>query len=126
MSYTLIYFSIFLIIFIIGTLNIGILYFYKLYKLTKFSEVWQPFKRMFIGLLGENIGLMLMLIFLFHFLLTYDPQLFLDAYYNFTNSYAIGVIVGSLICAFGPVLILYGIRHFYNKMEKMAAEATKS
>ena len=126
MSYTLIYFSIGLIIFIIGTLNIGVFYFYKLYKLTKFSEVWQPFKRIFIGIFGENVGLMLMLVFLFNFLLTFDPQLFLDAYYNLTNLYAIGVIIGSLVCALGPILILYGMRHFYNKMEKMAAEAPDS
>lgn len=126
MSYALIYFSITLIIFIISTLNIAVYYYYKLYKLTKYSEVWQPFKRVFIGIMGENFGLIIMLLFLFIYLLTFDEQLFSDAYYNFTSPYAIGVIFGTLTCAIGPILITYGMRKFYSKMEKMVAEASKS
>ncbi|MHA1380395.1 MAG: hypothetical protein ACTSRG_18675 [Candidatus Helarchaeota archaeon] len=125
-SYSFIYFTISLMILVISSINFIVLYYYKLYKLTKYSDVWRPFKRIFLGTAGLIFGMIIMIVILFHYLLTTFPDLFADAFYNYENIFAIGTIISALIIAAGVPIIIYGLRKFYLKMEKMVVEASQS
>ncbi|MFX0132804.1 MAG: hypothetical protein ACFFDN_04070 [Candidatus Hodarchaeota archaeon] len=126
MSYFFIYFSLIIIVIILSSLNIAYYYYFKLYKLTQYSNVWRSFKKITIGMAGVIIGMIVMLLMLFHYLLTTFPDLFVDAYFNITNFYALAVILGSSVCITGVIIDIYGTRKFYQKMEKMVVESSES
>ncbi len=126
MSYFFIYFSLIAIFIILSSLNIGYYYYFKLYKLTQYSNIWRSFKKITIGMAGVIIGMIVMILMLFHYLLTTFPDLFLDAYFNITNFYALGVILGAPVCTVGLIINIYGTRKFYQKMEKMVIESAEN
>ena len=125
-SYTFIYFTIFLMVTVISCINFVVLFYYKLYKLTKYSDVWRPFQRIFLGTAVMIFGMIVMIVVLFHYLLTTFPDLFADAFYNYENIYAIGSIISACIIALGVPIIIYGLRKFYQSIEKMVVETSKS
>ena len=126
MSSYFIYFSIIAIVVIMSFLNISFYYYYKLYKLTQYSETWKPFKKITIGMAGLIVGMIVMLLMLFHYLLTTFPDLFADAYFNITNFLALGVILGTPVCATGILILIYGAKNFYKNIEKMVIEAAEA
>ncbi len=126
MSNYFIYFSIIAIVIIMSSLNLAFYYYFKLYKLTQYSDVWRSFKKIAIGMAGVIIGMIIMLLMLFHYLLTTFPDLFADAYFNITNFFALGVILGAPVCSTGIIILIYGSRRFYQEMEKMVIESTES
>ena len=126
MSNFYIYFTLIVIFIVIASTNVGFYYYYKLYKLTQYSDVWKSFKRITIGTVFGFVGGLIMLVMLFHYLLTAFPDLFADASFNITNFFALGVILGAPVSASGVLVIVYGIKNFYKNMEKMVIEAAEA
>ena len=119
-------FTIVTIIIVVASTNLGFYYYYKLYKLTQYSEVWKSFKGITIGVIGGFIGGLVMLTMVFDYLLTTFPDLFADAYFNITNFFALAVILGAPVSATGVAISIYGARNFYKNMEKLVIETAKS
>lgn len=98
-------------------------YQYKLYRLTKFSDKWKPWKGGMIGILGLEIGIIFAVINLFFSVFTTYPELFnVDPIFIplFLLIYCV-LIVSTL----GIWWAALGLRNYWKEVLKLAIEAAE-